>query len=261
MKAYITLLGTNSYFDGVLGLYQSLKDTGAHYPFVVAVTPNISIELREALKALEIEVVEVSSFEYNKSLQKKNIAMGMPHWNGTMGKFSLFGLKQFEKLVYLDCDMLVLHNLDHLFEKPHLAAAPDSPMCSDEPPEIEAHKQLNAGLIVVEPSEKMKEDLINISLTYNVQDQDALRIYCPNWLQREELHLPQEYNVFTSLWERYKKSGMNPEDVMVAHFIGSNKPWMDFMLHSNNAYIQLWTRQYLSSIVRAHNELEKKFDF
>ena len=49
MKAYITVLTTNEYLDGVLALYQSLKDVGSKYPLVVGITSNIFPYARELL--------------------------------------------------------------------------------------------------------------------------------------------------------------------------------------------------------------------
>jgi len=260
MKAYVTLLGTKDYFDGVLGLYQSLKEVGAHYPLVCAVTSSIPPELREALQSLKIEVVEVEDFIYSSELLKKNKNMNMPHWNGTAGKFSCFGLDQFEKIVFVDCDMMVMKNIDHLFDMPHMTAAPDSPEIARDDEEKHTHYMLNAGLIVIQPSKEFSHSLMEISLTRTVQDQDALRLSCPDWVKRQELHLPQSYNVFTPYWDKYKNT-MRPEDVTVLHFIGPQKPWNDFSIPKGDAYIQMWYRQYLSQIMRAHQELNEKFDF
>ena len=59
MKAYITLLSTNEYLDGVLALYQSLQDVGSKYPLVVAVTNNIHPFAREIMEDDELSLPEI----------------------------------------------------------------------------------------------------------------------------------------------------------------------------------------------------------
>jgi alpha-N-acetylglucosamine transferase len=43
----------------------------------------------------------------------------------TFTKLRIFDLDAFDKVVFLDADTIVLRNVDELFERPALAAAPD----------------------------------------------------------------------------------------------------------------------------------------
>ena len=51
--------------------------------------------------------------------------------------------------MYIDADMIVLHNLDHLFAYPELSAAPDFYMMLG----------FNTGLLVLEPNSLIFEDM------------------------------------------------------------------------------------------------------
>ena len=69
-------------------------------------------------------------------------------WENVPSKFEIFNLTQFEKIVYLDADIYVLKNLDHLFAAPHLTAALDGEYFNL----WEGWPHFNAGCMVIEPS-------------------------------------------------------------------------------------------------------------
>ena len=46
-------------------------------------------------------------------------------WEFCLTKLRAFGLTQFKKIVFLDADIMVLKNLDQLFEKPPMTSALD----------------------------------------------------------------------------------------------------------------------------------------
>lgn len=57
-------------------------------------------------------------------------------------KFRIWQLTEYEKIVYLDLDVLVVENIDELFERPDLSAAPD----------ILTGDKFNSGVLVIKPS-------------------------------------------------------------------------------------------------------------
>ena len=114
MKSFVTVLSTDGYLDGVLAMVVSLRRTNTTYPILCLVTPGISLTTVQILQEHGIPVHEVplicSPFS---STSYKNV-------NYT--KLNVYGLEVYEKLVYIDADMVVLQNIDELFEKPHMAA-------------------------------------------------------------------------------------------------------------------------------------------
>ena len=256
MRAYVTLLSTDSYLDGVLALNESLKRVGSKYPLVCALTPNISPRIREVLAFLRIETVEITNYSYSEEMVRKYIKWGFSHWERTAEKFRTFGLEQYEKIVFIDADMFILRNIDHLFNRPHLSACQDSPMLNWDVKD--SHEQLNSGIVVLKPSKKFEQELIELSQEKGLSDQEALRAYYPNWVQRLELRLPQEYNIFVKFWEGYAKQGMRPENVIGLHFIGAEKPFhSDKILKAENPIINFWLQIYLGAIRDVHHQLEK----
>ena len=254
MKAYITLLSTNEYLDGVLVLHQSLKEVGAKYPLVVVVTNNINPYSRNILSQKKIQTIEVENFFYRPECVKAFSAWGMPHWKYTAAKIRIFGLTEFEKLVYLDSDMMVLRNIDHLFDCPDGSAAEDSSIIFEE--NIESHKQLNSGLLVIVPSKEKEQKLIELSKTCSGADQDLIRKLYANWIKQENLHLPNEYNIFNSFVPNYIKKGLRVEEFFVIHFIGKEKPFMTIRKnYSMKNFSEYFENKYRLLLRRAQNGL------
>jgi alpha-N-acetylglucosamine transferase len=70
------------------------------------------------------------------------------NWALTLSKFEIFNLTQFDKIIYLDADIMMLKNIDHLFEYPHLTSALDGEYFNIWPDK----PHFNAGILVIEPN-------------------------------------------------------------------------------------------------------------
>lgn len=104
-NAYATLLSSDDYLPGVLGLKYSLEISNATYPFFVIVTDNLSKETLNSLKEKKINYY----FFPTRSYKTTNI------WSKTINKFYIFFLTQYDKILFLDADIIVLKNIDNLF--------------------------------------------------------------------------------------------------------------------------------------------------
>jgi alpha-N-acetylglucosamine transferase len=254
MKAYITVLSTNEYLDGVLALNQSLKDVGSKYPLVVAITNNIHPFAREILSSIKVEMIELEEFSFSEKCKKKMRSHGAPHWAHTAAKLQVFGLTQFEKIIYLDSDMLVLKNIDHLFDCPHMTAAIDSPMISEE--NKEKHSHLNSGLMVIEPAAEIESQLKQLSTEHLLPDQDLIRLLYPDWITHKELQLPVIYNFFAAYWKQYYQSFVPIKDIYVLHFIGKEKPFhKNITKNSIQTYYDYFEGLYFSALSRSLESL------
>ncbi len=230
MKTYLTVVTTDDYAVGALALWESLRQTHPAYGFVVVITRQVSDECERSLQRIGLTTLRI-----DQHLQRSNAGDGaLKHWNNTFGKLLVFELVQYEKIVYLDSDMMVLRNLDHLFDKPHLSAAvPDKLM-----PGHESWVQLCSGLMVVEPQPGVAAAIMQHvpaveAKMKSFSDQDLLHEHFPDWPSHPELQLEQGYGVFPDSIDRYvKKLGYNlnfaaPDErtIAVVHFVGSRKPW------------------------------------
>ncbi len=233
-RAYVTLLATSDYLPGVAALSASLAATGAKHPLHVLVTedlPAATVARAERLAASVIRVPPIT-----------NPAPGTTyrHWNATYSKLRIFGLVQFEKLVFVDCDMVVCANLDDLFERPHFSAVNSGGML----PEHADWMTLNSGLLVLQPDASESERMLSLVgklKTTDHGDQTFLHAYFPEWPQRADLHLDHGDNMFHDQVDRYaeefgyrfprgeetrtgKPAGPG-RLIRVVHFVGGLKPW------------------------------------
>jgi len=230
MKTYLSVITTDDYAVGAVALWESLRATNPQHGLVVVVTKTVSERCEQALRRAGLTTLRV-----DRQLQRpQKSESALRHWDNTFNKLLMFELVQYEKVVYLDSDMLVLRNLDHLFERPHMSAAvPDKLM-----PGHESWVQLCSALMVVEPQAGLTEAIMQHvpaveGRMKSFSDQDLLHEHFPDWPSHPELELPQGYGIFPDSIDRYvKQLGYNlnftaPDQrtIAVVHFVGSRKPW------------------------------------
>lgn len=145
-----------------------------------------------------------------------------------MSKLNVFNLTEFDKIVYVDSDMVFFKNCDELFTCKHMSAVKDV-----------SWEQFNAGLMVIEPNETDFTNLISILASYNnkdfvaLDDQKILYQYFNEWPKCEELHLPNIYNFWAIAFNPYSQDFMlNMNNIAIFHMSGTEKPWVN----SNPSY-------------------------
>jgi glycogenin len=235
MRAYATLLSTETYLPGVLALHESLRRTGTPYPLMVAVSANLPADVEPPMWQAGILVRRIpESTAIPREMIENN-----GHWGYTFDKVHLFGLVEFSKLVYVDSDMMVISNIDELFDKPHMSGVPAGRLVHPD------WIRLNGGLLVIEPQEQLADRIFatlpqaleEVAALGNTAsgDQDLLNAYYPAWRNTPELELDQGYNMFQCYLDIHiekhgyrlpdDKTGTGPP-VKIVHFIGPRKPWM-----------------------------------
>ena len=266
MRAYITLLSNDHYLKGAVGLKRALNRVKARYPLVCALATGVSEHCKFELTKNGIECI---SFD-KSALEKPLFSEGsFAHWDFTFDKLKIWELEQYETLVFLDSDMLILKNLDHLFEM-----KPFTSVCAGKSiPGHEHYKGLNSGLIVIKPNKKIAADLCNMANDITskrtdrslfIGDQDILHAYLPHWDNDKTLQLDESYNIFADNLKYYVDNlgySLNPESskpLRVIHFIGRTKPWMK---HSLKGYLWLIrmciTDKYYLETYRTYKKLLK----
>lgn len=200
-KAYVTYLGTDDYLIGTLCLYSSLKSVKSKYPLLIMCSNKISASVFGVLSKFGLTYLKL----------EKTIVVGAENkgkyerWNFTFDKLQVFNLTRFEKIVFLDSDMMLVRNVDHLFDSPHMSAvvadAYDQPDCN----------QLNSGLMVIEPSTMDYQGIMELVMKSSLSrmsacgDQDFIRGYFEDWPQKPKLRLPLGYNLYWTNVRRYDK--------------------------------------------------------
>lgn len=232
----MTLVSTDNFCVGALALFYSLRETGSKYPLYILLTSAVSNEFEQKLAKIDgINIIRVAeempvdlhnlNYEENKRL------------NNTFDKLRIFGLVQFDKLVFIDSDTFVLKNIDHLFDYPNLSAVLVHNTYMNPNP----GSQFSSGLMVIEPNEMIFKDLIRqLSITAASQrskgrnafgDQNVLNEYFNKWLEWESVHLKDEYCALWGSIEKMLKSNWTlsgeagKTEIAILHFAGPHKPW------------------------------------
>lgn len=242
-KAFITVLSTEGYIDGVLALDESLKKVNSKYPLCVLLSSTISKETENILKKFSILTIRNNQAQMlvPKEIINKNISTEKERWNYTFEKLNIFSLTEFEKLVFLDSDIFVTKNIDELFEKPNMSAVIDK----HYGPNITSRwLELTSGVMVIEPNEQQINEFKKIIKTIlnkrdSIGDQDILQEAYPEWKNSTQLHLKNKYNIFFPYIEYYVRMQEHKiDDFNVIHFIYPKKPWVFQSKNRVNEYIQ-----------------------
>jgi len=157
--SYITLLSDDSYIYGVILLQESLKRVQSQYPLKVLVTSNVTIPIIEILKQLNLEYEIIEPIQYNHILEynkKINPALAQT-WSLCLSKLNIFKMTEMDKWIFLDADIMIMKNIDHLFKCPHLTSALDGEYFNIWP----GWDHFNSGVLVIEPNEEEYNSLIN----------------------------------------------------------------------------------------------------
>ena len=195
--AYITLLSSRTYYDGVLILHRSLLSVNSRYPLLCMISKGLE---REVVSGLQEEGIRCICLQDSLSVNSRNKKCHL-HWDNTFDKLHVWGMTRYEKLIYLDSDMVIVRNIDHLFSYPAFSAV--SAGCS-YPGNEHWIGALNSGLMVVEPDSAVERCLMNsiqsVVSKFNTEgkdvgDQDVIKEYCKDWALKSDLHLDEGYNM------------------------------------------------------------------
>ncbi|XP_021351516.1 glycogenin-1-like isoform X4 [Mizuhopecten yessoensis] len=251
--AFVTLATNDTYALGCLVLGNSLRRVKTVHQLVVMITDGVSSSMRNQLRRVFDLLYEVNLLD---SKDPDNLQLlGRPDLNVTFTKFHCWRLTMFEKAVFLDADTLVLKNVDELFEREELSAAPDAgwPDC------------FNSGVFVFRPSDETYKKLLDFAVakgSFDGGDQGLLNIYFRDWATKDiARHLPFIYNVVSQAFYSYLPAFTQfKQDVKIVHFIGATKPWHHPYNTStktvqplpdsghNQEFLQLWWDIFMSQV-------------
>ncbi|CAB1433195.1 unnamed protein product [Pleuronectes platessa] len=217
-QAFVTLATNDSYAKGAMVLGQSLRKHNTTKKLVALIGPHVAEPCRDALGSIfdEVCVVDVvdSGDVAHLALMKR------PDLGVTFTKLHCWTLTHYSKCVFMDADTLVLSNIDELFEREELSAAPDPgwPDC------------FNSGVFVFRPSNETHEKLLAFcgeKGSFDGGDQGVLNSFFNTWATADiSKHLPFIYNLSSvsiySYLPAFKEYGRNAK---VVHFLGKVKPW------------------------------------
>jgi len=118
-NAYVTLFMHNpNYIYGTITLGYSLKLTNTKYDLVCMVTDDLYEKYNKYLELVYDKIVKIPYVNFNEhSLTiKKHKEIYNEWYNISYTKWECLKLTEYNKICFLDSDLLILKNIDHLFE-------------------------------------------------------------------------------------------------------------------------------------------------
>lgn len=271
-RAWITLLTGASYLPGVIVLAHSLRKQRSAYPLVVLVTPAVPVS---TVRALELEsarvlwtmgsqrsliIRPVEPLLLPKQQQTKLIAS---RFADTWTKLRAFEQTEYETCVFLDADIAVYQNIDHLFDVPlldqswiaachccvcnldHDSFAPDewkvsncaytplshpSSLTAATPTPQESspphtHALLNGGMFVFHPSKELWSDMMHFFDHCPILKdfQFPDQDFLAEYFCHRWLPLSWRYNAIKTM-ENWHRNIWRDDHVAILHYI-VDKPW------------------------------------
>lgn len=223
-NVFLSVLSSDDFLPGVIILYLSLKKY-SKYPLVVLCSNGLSKQTYDTL-----ECCGITFFLQEDHILPDSILQAPPEerkrkfgdWQNTFFKLNMFSLEQFKKVCYLDCDMIVAGNIDHLFDYPDFSAVSDAEFYCKE------SDGLNSGLIVFRPKETntalFQEHIMQLwnNGPWPFGDQDVLSVMQEEWRAASDRHIPVNYNACVGRLVKYDK---NIGKIYVYHYANHYKPW------------------------------------
>eukprot|EP00743_Colponemidia_sp_Colp-15_P005427 GILK01005833.1.p1 GENE.GILK01005833.1~~GILK01005833.1.p1 ORF type:complete len:371 (+),score=47.31 GILK01005833.1:49-1161(+) len=264
-NAFLTLVMVgDNYVCGALVLGWSLRKVNTTAHLAVMVTNDVSAEGRAALETIFDSVIEVPYLEAEAIQRSGRRFEHMYRWlDKCFTKFNMFKLTQFDKVAFLDADMLAVANPDDLFQLDCPAG-----ICSVVTDDTKWHGKILPSSIVrrsmsdygirgclhlVHPNlydyEAMMDKLAGG--TYGTRDKHIgpderliTEYYLSQWT-----HVHKQYGCHS--WKTNELQGAEPK---MLHFV-SEKPWV-----SDNDWpdFALWNRT-AESLLTTHPQLRKCF--
>jgi len=214
-EIYATLLLTEDYLETLLKLHCSMKKVGATRPLVVFYAPGYNIT-SDTLDVLDTYGIKYEPIEL-LYVQNK----WAPRFSINWTRLRYWQMEQYSRIIYLDSDMFMFENIDHLFDLPHkFAVAADADRLGSCGGPMGFNQ---GGLLVIEPCEAIFDDMMSYVLSdskYRFEYADAEQGFLNFYFYYNRILLPPEYNF---LPHRHWNSGLK-DFIKVIHYT-SNKPF------------------------------------
>lgn len=206
-NAYVTLVTNAPYVVGARALIRSIRASGTEADCVVMHTPAIGPRDRAVLAAEGARLICIdllpTSHRFNAAHAREAVHAAAPFLKGAkppfhtpldnFAKLRLWQLIEYDRVVFVDADAILLRNCDRLFDYPEFAAAPNVYEG------LADFHRLNSGVFVARPSldtyGRMLAHLDQPGRFWRRTDQTFLQDFFPDWHG-----LPVFYNMLQYVW-------------------------------------------------------------
>lgn len=237
-EAYATILhSAHFYVCGAIAAAQSIRMAGSTRDLVILVDETISDHHRGGLEAAGWKVRTIQRIRNPKAERD-----AYNEWN--YSKFRLWQLTDYDKIIFIDADLLILRNIDFLFAMPEITATGNNATL------------FNSGVMVIEPSNctfQLLMDHINEIESYNGGDQGYLNEIFTWWHR-----IPKHMNFLKHFWfgdeeeikqKKIRLFAADPPILYVLHYLGM-KPWLCFRDYDCNWNVDI-LQEFASDVAHA----------
>jgi len=222
--AYLLIISNEDFVDGALVLGKSLR---MHCPRLQDHTADLSIIITEGRVSPRSQN-RLRGVGFDKIFEVPSLALKAPgaYWKDTFDKIYMFNLTQYQKIVFMDADMINIRSMDVLFEKDFgdstFVGAIGFRGGSEGP-------YFQTGMMVIQPTRTMFDKIYERFLS-GVPPRGSMYNHGMNG--RDGVLLRDVFgNRFKILDNKYSRN-LNPRwpvppEVISLHLRGKIKPWFD----------------------------------
>ncbi|KAK9137263.1 hypothetical protein Sjap_007857 [Stephania japonica] len=248
-EAYVTVLhSSEAYVCGAIALVQSIIQTKTTKDLVLLADESITNKSRKALSFAGWKIKDITRI---RSPYAKEDSYNK--WN--YSKLRIWQLVEYDKVIFIDSDLIVLENIDKFFRFPQLSARGNDKVL------------FNSGIMLIEPSKCVFDTLMkkrHALVSYNGGDQGFLNeafTWWHRWPSRMN-YLKIYYENLNHMQREIPKSGVNAPYAI--HYLGL-KPWvcykdydcnwdlLDHRIYASDSAHWRWWRVYDSIPNRLHS--------
>jgi alpha-N-acetylglucosamine transferase len=243
-EAYVTLL-YGGFLLGARVLGQSLRETGTKKELIALCTETVSDATKDILKQDGWTIRDIQNIHSPyEGLSKRG-----SYFSGIFSKLHIWNMTDYDRIVYLDSDVLVVRNIDHMFDCGTFCAA-------------FRHSDLfNAGIVVVQPNRTIFNHMlekIEVFTSYDDGDQGFLNVYFKdlvyapffNWSsesrQYQPMRMPAGLNSDIGIYYGTSRWVIPDEEIRNIHYtLGPLKPWIwwtNFLFNLNEQWTNVRKR-------------------
>ncbi len=221
-RAYFTLVKNDPWVVGALVLGYSLRKSETSATLVCQVGDGVSNSSRRRLEALYDEVEPAEEYQFPES-NYNNFGEIPERLAFSFRRLNAWCRTEFERITYLDSDLMVMRNIDSLFDVPGLAA----------PRELNFRVWIkgkiytdffNGGLVSFSPSIRLFQrfaDTLAARWVYlGAAEQHLVNVVC----RKDWFRIPDRYHIQAGSREHVHFLD-NPDRIRTLHFSKISKPW------------------------------------
>ena len=257
--AYVCLvMKGDAYIPGAIVVAHSIRETDTKNDIVCMVTPDVSANGIKQLRTVFDYVQQVEYIEAEtKPLRSKKIENRYGAWKSVAyTKWNLLNMTQYKKVMFMDADLIVVENIDSLFDlktpagtfslsqakpfvkkgvyNPYKTAIHGNPVDRKELKKgFKSFVCIGTSLVITPDKDHFKEyvkmvksmEPFGFETCVNGPDEQSIVLFYHSVLGKQWTHISQEYNMIPWKEKIWMPRGPNRKP-RVMHYVCEEKPWI-----------------------------------